>query len=177
MMKISLDTNAVLDFCYRTYPENVFPQLWGVLHSFKLANTVKFFICDSILSEIEQKISDYNYDEDIFQNFLDRFSVRKITSDEHGASTLELKKQLLRFPASSDSHHVKKDNYADLDVISLSHHLGSGACVLTCEQKAPVFNWDAKSHKGSLKVPNICEKFSLDCGNWPQVLLKLGVVV
>ena len=66
-MKISLDTNAVLDFCYRTYPEDVFPQLWGVLHSFKLANTVKFFICDSILSEIEQKISDYNYDEDIFQ--------------------------------------------------------------------------------------------------------------
>ena len=60
---------------------------------------------------------------------------------------------------------------------SLSHHLGSGACVLTCEQKAPVFNWDTKSHKGNLKVPNICEKFSLDCGNWPQVLSKLGVVV
>ena len=177
MMKISLDTNAVLDFCYRTYPKDIFPQLWEMLQAFKLANTVKFFICESILSEIEQKISDYSYDETIFEDFLNKFSVRKITSDEHGASTIELKKQLLRFPASSDSHHVKKDNYADLDVVSLGHYLGADACVLTCEQKAPIFNWETRTHKGNLKVPNICEKFSLDCGNWPHVLAKLGVVV
>lgn len=177
MMKISLDTNAVLDFCYRTYPKDIFPQLWDILHSFKLANTVRFFICESILSEIEQKISDYEYDESIFEEFLALFSVNKIASDEHGISTIELKKQLLRFPASSESHHVKKDNYADLDVVSLGHYLGHGACILTCEQKAPLFNWETKSHKGNLKVPNICEKFSLDCGNWPQVLARLGVVV
>ena len=49
-VKISLDTNAVLDFCYRTYPEDVFPQLWGVLHSFKLANTLSKRLSNKILS-------------------------------------------------------------------------------------------------------------------------------
>ncbi len=174
MIKISLDTNAVLDFCYRNYPEQIFKEIWSSLESSRLANQVKFYMCQAVLHEIEQKITDYEYDESIFHAFLDRFCVHQIKPNEHGASILGLKQELLKYNASKNSHHVTKDNYADLDVVSLAHHYGSDACVITCEQRNPFLNWGAKSQGHNMKVPNICEKLNIECGNWSYLFSKLG---
>lgn len=177
MLKISLDTNAVLDLCYRTYPQHIFPNLWESLLAQKSANFIRFYICQSALDEVTQKITDYGYNTDTINNFLSSFNVEVITPDAHGDSTLELKRQLLGFPASMSSYHVTKDNYADLDIISLAHSWQGGVCVLTCEQKAPVINWDNKKHDRLLKVPNICEKLNITCGNWVFLFEEIGISI
>lgn len=174
MIKISLDTNAVLDLCYRNYPETIFEEIWTSLESSKLANQIKFYMCEAVLLEIEQKISDYEYDESVFRNFLERFSVYQMTPNDHSSSILNLKRKLLQYEASKASHHVNKNNYADLDVISLADHCGKDSWVITCEQRTPFFNWDNKSHSRNMKIPNICEKFQIECGNWSDLFNKLG---
>ncbi|SPL69318.1 DUF4411 family protein [Acinetobacter stercoris] len=176
MIKISLDTNAVLDLCYRTYPEQIFLEIWSSLEACKSANQIKFYMCEAVLHEIEQKITDYEYDESVFIAFLDRFCVHQINPNEHGSSILTLKQELLKYEASRSSQHVMKDNYADLDVISLAYHYGVDTCVITCEQRTPFFNWENKSHTRNMKIPNICEKLNIECGNWSDLFLKLGFV-
>lgn len=174
MLKVSLDTNAILDLCYRAYPEVIFSSLWHEIELMRDGNFIKFYLCESANSEVLQQISNHDLDESIYTNFLKRLHVEIISSDEFGQDTLFLKKELLKFPASQSSKHVTADNYADLDIISLAKSLGN-TTVLTCEQKAPIFNWDNKGHKSFLKVPNICEKFAVNCGNWPHILELLGI--
>ncbi len=175
MLKISLDTNAVLDFCYRAYPQHIFDDLWRQLLAQKSASFVKFYVCQSVIDELNQKITDYEYDVEKFNTFMGLFNVEIIQPAVHGESTLHLKRQLLNFPVSRNSRHVNTDNYADLDIISLAHSWQGDICVLTCEQKSPMFNWQNQSQERAMKVPNICEQFSIECGNWVLVLEKLGI--
>jgi len=174
MLKVSLDTNAILDLCYRAYPEDIFSSLWHEIELMCNGKFIKFYLCESANGEVLQQISNHDLDESIFNDFIQRFNVEIVSSDEFGRDTLSLKSELLKFPASQSSKHVTADNYADLDIISLAKSLGN-TTVLTCEQKAPIFNWENKAHKSFLKVPNICEKFAVKCGNWPHVLQSLGI--
>lgn len=174
MLKVSLDTNAIIDLCFRAYPEDIFTNLWHEIELMCHGNFIKFYLCESVNSEVLQQISNHELDGSIYNDFVQRFRVEIVSSDDFGGHTIFLKRELLKFPASQSSKHVTTDNYADLDIISLAKSLGN-TTVLTCEQKAPIFNWDNKGHKFFLKVPNICEKFAVNCGNWPHVLQSLGI--
>lgn len=175
MYKISLDTNAVLDFCYRTYPENIFPKLWDEVEALCLGNFIKFHVCESVLTEIHDKILQYQWDDNVFEEFSARFNLLEVKLDDHGQETLDIKSTLVKLPASANSKHVQEDNYADIDVVSLCKFLKKNSMVITCEQGVSYFNWSNPKHKAFIKVPSICEKFGLDCGGWPFLFEKLGL--
>lgn len=44
MKKISLDANAVLDFCYRFYGNEIFTKLWSDLEASVIARQICFLL-------------------------------------------------------------------------------------------------------------------------------------
>lgn len=48
MKVFCLDTNSILDFCYRFYPQEIFGHLWELMHAAILARQIKFVITEHI---------------------------------------------------------------------------------------------------------------------------------
>lgn len=103
MIYLSLDTNALLDICFRVYPEQTFPRLWEMLDDLTLTTTIKFCACSSILEETRSKCAFFAYDESILDNFLTRFRVIIIDRDEVGSRILNIRTKLLAYPFAADS--------------------------------------------------------------------------
>lgn len=175
MMRICIDTNAILDLCYRYYPNEKFPWIWDGLKVCKSSGSIGFFICASVEDETLEQISRFGYNEEEYEHFLDLFRPLIINPDEHGQTTTDFKNELLTYPIAKSSPHVLEDNYADLDIVSLGKHYCSEGYVLTSEQKTPNINWDRpNAHKG-IKVPNLAEKFGVKCGSWINLINELDI--
>ena len=174
MKKISLDANAVLDFCYRFYGNKVFSQLWEDLESAVLAKQICFYITPSILDEIKTQIDQQDLDIAVFDQFIIVYKISFPTVDEFGSHILDLKELLLGYKAAINSPHVRRDNYGDADIVSFAKSKGSDAIVLTSETIFKSLNWDNPKHKDHIKVPNLCALSGVDCLNWFGLLDYLG---
>lgn len=108
MKKISLDTNAVLDFCYRFYGNKIFTKLWEDLEASVIAKQICFYITPSILEKIKIYIEQHELAEDNFNNFIDIYNVQFPKTDDFGSSTIALKTLLLNYKAAINSPHVKR---------------------------------------------------------------------
>lgn len=174
MKKISLDTNAVLDFCYRFYGNEIFTKLWEDLSDRVISKQICFYIVPSIKEEIEEQIVKQQLEPQYFADFIDKYKVLFPKTDEFGSSTISLKEHLLNFAAAIKSHHVTKDNYGDADIVSFARYQGKDAIVLTSETSFKLLNWDNPSHNHNIKVPNLCDLFQVDCMNWYSLFNYLG---
>lgn len=175
MMKICLDTNAILDICYRYYPFEKFQWIWDGLQACKCSGFISFYICDSVQEEVRDQIDRFGYNSDDYDHFLNCFKPIHVSPDEHGQVTLDLKNTLMECPIAEKSPHVEQDNYADLDIVSLGKHLNVHGYVLTSEQANPNIYWNkSKAHKG-IKVPNLAEKFGVKCGAWINLFDELNI--
>lgn len=175
MKKISLDANAVLDFCYRFYGNLIFKSLWENLTACVRSKQICFFIVESIRIEVDSYIDSHGLDRSIFNQFVDDFGIRFPENDNFGDQTLELKQYLLQYPSCSKIHHVTKDNYGDIDIISLAKFNGKDSIVLTSETESKKLNWNAsKISSHDVKIPNLCKLFNVDCYNWYKLFEYLG---
>lgn len=174
MKKISLDANAVLDFCYRFYGNEIFIKLWADLESAVISKQICFYITPSILEEIKLYIHQHELDASKFEIFISINKVLFPTSDEFGSYTVELKELLLGCKAAINSPHVRRDNYGDADIVSFAKSKGKDAVVLTSETIFKALNWENPKHKDHIKVPNLCALSGVECLNWFGLLDYLG---
>lgn len=173
-IKISLDTNAVLDFCYRFYPKILFNALWADLDRYVQAKTIEFHISESVKAELIGKVEDYEFDKAVLQCFLDQFSVIEQKRDDFGDAVLSIQNKLLTYEFSKKSKQATSP-HADIDVISLASKLGGLA--ITSEQGfGNKFNPDINVHKDrGVKIPDVAKLLNIECGNWVYFLNKLGI--
>ncbi len=170
IIRISLDTNAVLDFCYRFYPKTLFNTLWSELDQYVQTKTVEFYITESVQAELAAKIQKYEFDVAVLNCFLDQFGVIEKKRDDFGDAILSIQTKLLKYEFSKKSKQVMSP-HTDIDVIGLAFKLGGLA--ITSEQGLGVdFNPNAKV---LIKIPNIAQLLNIECGNWVYFLNKLGI--
>lgn len=89
MKVFCLDTNAVLDFCYRFYPQDIFIDLWELINVSIIARQIKFVITKDIYAEIIAQIQKAGYDPSVFNDFMMRFCVQII--DDYDVEMAQLK--------------------------------------------------------------------------------------
>lgn len=176
-MIVSLDTNAIIDFCYRSYPKSIFPSVWDQIHACISSGMLKFHECNSVHLEVEQQIANFQYDANIYVEFITDFRVLRMQPDIFANKTIEIKTRLLSLPALKKSSHVVRDNYADVDIVSLALHLKNDCLVLSSEQKNLNFNPKNPSNPNGLKVPNLCEIFSARSGTWSTLFEDIGMSI
>lgn len=98
MLRICVDTNAILDLCYRYYPCKKFPWIWDGLKVCKSSGSIGFFICASVEDEVIEQISRFGYEAVEYENFKDAFRPLVVNPDIHGQATSDFKNDLLACP-------------------------------------------------------------------------------
>lgn len=178
MKYISLDTNAILDFCYRTYPEITFPKLWELVDSLVLCRTVKLCVCSSVLEETRDKADTFDFDQDILNAFLDRYFVQIIEKDDVGNEIINIRTMLIRYPFSATSDHATSDE-PDVDLIATARHLGADSLVVTGEIGFIGNNWDTfvGHRKTRIKIPDICCLMNVQSSSWSSLFKTYNFVV
>lgn len=178
MKYISLDTNAILDFCYRTYPEITFPKLWELVDSLVLSRTVKLCVCSSVLEETRDKANTFDFDQDILDSFLDRYFIQVIEKDDVGSEIIDIRKMLIKYPFSANSDHANSDE-PDVDLIATAKHLGGNSLVITGEIGFIGHNWDkfVGNRKTRIKIPDICCLMSVQSCSWSSLFKDYNFVV
>lgn len=175
MIYLSLDTNAILDLCYRVYPEQTFPGLWELLDDLTLTTTTKFCICSSILEETRSKCLVFEFDENILNDFLTRFRVIIIDRDEVGSSILNIRTKLLSYSFSATSAHAIKDE-PDVDLIATAQKYNTSGFVITGEIGFIGADWDAfqarARRKEQIKIPDICALIGVQSYSWLKLFQK-----
>jgi predicted DNA-binding protein (UPF0278 family) len=173
-IKISLDTNAVLDFCYRFYPKALFNSLWSELDQFVQTKNIEFYISDSVKAELLDKVEDYKFDMILLDCFFNQFGVIEQKRDDFGDAVLSIQSKLLKYEFSKKTKQATSP-HADIDVISLASKIGGLA--ITSEQGfGAKFNPNINVHKDrGVKIPDVAKLLNIECGNWVYFLNKLGI--
>ncbi|WP_151775981.1 DUF4411 family protein [Acinetobacter colistiniresistens] len=175
MIYLSLDTNALLDICFRVYPEQTFPKLWEMLDGLILTTTIKFCACSSILEETRSKCAFFAFDESILDNFLTRFRVIIIDRDEVGSRILNIRTKLLAYPFAAGSAHATKDE-PDVDLIATAQKYNTSGFVITGEIGFIGADWDAFNvrarRKEQIKIPDICSLIGVQSSSWLQLFQR-----
>ena len=174
MIKISLDTNAVLDFCYRSHPEHVFPSLWQLLQSAVMAGQCRFYMCSTAKAEIVSQISAFNFDPTHFDTFTEILKVEVIPRDDVGNQINAIRQTIKKYPFAMSSSYVTREN-VDVDVMATAMLLQGH--LVTCEYGNLTFNWQSYSGKpkNNLKIPEVCDLMQVVCSNWIPVFEQLGI--
>lgn len=175
MKVVCLDTNAILDLCYRYYPENSFPSLWVQLQASLSATQMKFVVSEHIYSEITEKIRSFDYDATVFNDFIQKFQVQTIPIKDYEISLLNLKSKLINYVDNS-TKLVKTIDKLDNDFSNICVAGNLNGCVLTSEQG---FGRDLLTAKttNDIKIPDTCTWQGIDCYNWIGLLNYLGVSI
>lgn len=167
MRYLSLDTNAILDFCYRIYPELTFPKLWELLDDLVIITAIKFCVCSSVLEETKSKCLAFKFEESILDDFLTRYRVMIIERDDVGNNILSIRTNLLNYPFSATSPHAISDE-PDVDLIATAQKFNSKGCVITGEIGFIGPHWDTFRAKRNqrIKVPDICALMNVESHSW-----------
>lgn len=180
MIYLSLDTNAILDFCYRIYPELTFPRLWEMMDELTLTTTIKFCICSSILDETRSKLETFAFDENILDEFLVRFRVTVIDRDDVGSSIINIRTKLLGYSFATTSAHATKDE-PDVDLIATAQKYKTNGYVITGEIGFIGADWDAfttkSRRKEQIKIPDICALINVNCYSWLNLFQKYNLTL
>lgn len=178
MMYLSLDTNAILDICYRTYPELTFPKLWELLDDLILTTTIKFCVCSSVLEETRAKCATFEFEENVLEDFLSRFRVAVIDRDDVGNKILSIRAKLLAYPFSATSPHALKDE-PDVDLIATAQKYNSNGYVITGEIGFIGNKWDTLNAKRNqrIKIPDICALMNVVSYSWLNLFQKYNLTL
>lgn len=171
MYKISLDTNAMLDLCYRFYPKSIFENVWSCLLIQMQQQHFAFYLSSTNKDECIKKIEQFDYDQVIFDDFINTMKVQVIERDDFGDSVIYIQKTLRLHPNFSTSIHANQPE-EDVDMIALARHIKGTA--LTSERGFGKQN-NAKQSKSRPKIPDICELVNINCMDWVAFFRHLGM--
>lgn len=172
MKTYCLDTNAILDFCYRYYPPELFANLWEQVESAVVAKQIQFISTEHINKEVRDKISAFCLDISVFDDFSQRVALGCLSIDTYEYTLLEIKTDLVKIVPAYKEKIQKIDNLsADLSNIAAVKNRGSA--VLTSEQG--ITTDISTLNKALLKIPDVCRHYKIECSNWVGVFTFLGV--
>jgi|26BtaG_2_1085354.scaffolds.fasta_scaffold37302_2 hypothetical protein len=173
-----LDTNAVLDMCYRYYPRECFDSLWRQLESAVIAGQVSFIQSEDISKEIDRKIVQFEYSETNYTELISYLNIEVIKYNDYAEALNNLKGNLIAevpFIGLKQSPTGFLEGLTE-DLSNISLACIKNAKVITSEQG---FNLDITSStlskKTPLKIPDVCTYQKVPCGNWLEVFNYLGV--
>ncbi|WP_435931439.1 DUF4411 family protein [Moraxella bovoculi] len=171
MKVFCLDTNAILDFCYRFYPQDIFIDLWELVDAAIIARQIKFVITKDIHAEIIAQIQKACYDSSVLDGFMTRFCVQII--DDYDVEMAQLKAKLMSIAKNLPPAKLE---LLSNDLSNICIHSQHRSTVITSEQG---FNKDIRTATNSreLKIPDICRHLNIDCGNWLLVFHNIGLKV
>lgn len=172
MKTFCLDTNVILDFCYRYYPKNRFETLWTTIHTCVSSGLIRLVISEHIKIEVKNQIKSFGYDEQIFENFFDSFKVQQITIEQY-------QNELFNFSTDIQNHfpQIKKVDENDFSNMAVIKFLGNSGIIITAEQ-GQIVNLDNPDYKfGRLKLPDVCNYYQIDCGNWLKLFNFIGLKI
>lgn len=171
-----VDTNALLDICYRYYPTDSFTGLWDGLESAVMADQIHFIQSEHINKEVEGKLVQFDYPRNNYDDFMSRFKVVIIKNIDYAQALINLKGDLAsNVPFITKKQGIFLDNL-DEDLSNISVASVKNAKVITSEQG---FNKDITnpelSKKTQLKIPDVCRYKNVPCSNWLEVFTHLGM--
>lgn len=163
-----LDTNAMLDLCYRVYPKHIFINLWEVLPRMVLLHQISFVVSCDIDAEVRNKITLFGYDMAVFDNFMTDCRIQ--VTDEYQAQLAQLKADLAQSTSIPNPRTLDRLNN---DLSNVCVGLLQRAMVITSEQG---FNRSLSqvTRVNELKIPDTCRHFGVECGNWLPLFEHIG---
>lgn len=168
MKNYCIDTNAILDLCYRYYPKTTFSHVWQSLEQAIIARQIKFYITEHIYKEVQDKIIKFNYDKILFDEFLTEFNITLIPLKEYDQQLAQLKADI----ASANPKLVKGLSNKDQDLSNICVMINKGE-VITSEQGFNIA-LNHPSFPTSFKIPDVANYFKVQCRNWLPVLHYIG---
>lgn len=172
MKTFCIDTNAILDLCYRNYPKDIFANIWDSLEGSVLANQIKIVITEHIQQEMLMQIQSRGYDKSVFDEFIDKFNVEVIEASSYKQALSELQTDLLdmgNFKGASINKNA--NDFSNIMAIQMVPS-GNGA-VITGEQGIGKSISD-KSYGKRIKLPDVCDYCNIECSNWLIVFRHIG---
>jgi len=136
----SVDTNIIIDFRVRFYPEDVFPGLWRSIDS--LIDEGRMILADEVATELERG-------DDDCHEWAKRTTGLIAPSDDAVLSVVE------KIAIDYEDWASEQANWADPYVIG--HALSRGWTVVTNER------FSTSPRPDRTKIPNVCEKLGVPC--------------
>ncbi|PNK59508.1 DUF4411 family protein [Psychrobacter sp. FDAARGOS_221] len=168
MIKYCIDTNAILDLCYRYYPPSIFKNVWDDLEASILSRHICFLISEHIYEEVKDKIILMKYDESIFTQFMEEFNVSKIYKKDYKIDLIQIQAELLNITQLNSSISRNEDDLSNICVAK-----NENATVITAEQGSQLKITDPNYKR--LKIPDTCEHYSVKCQNWISLFQYIGL--
>ena len=170
MKNYCIDTNAILDICYRYYPKTYFHTIWSSIEQAVLARHIKLFITQHIYEEAFGKVKQFGYNEAVFNEFLQDFQIVIIPLDDYEQKLAQLKADI----ATANPNLVKTKALLSKDQdLSNTCVMVNNGTVITSEQGLNIDLDDPKCAK-NFKIPDTCRYFNVPCENWLQILEHIG---
>lgn len=168
MIKYCIDTNAILDLCYRYYPPSIFKNVWNDLEASVLSRHIGFLISEHIYEEVKKKIILMEYDEAIFTQFMEDFNVCTIDKEDYKIDLIQIQAELSDITKLSSSISRNEDDLSNICVAK-----NENATVITAEQGSQLKITDSSYKR--LKIPDTCEHYKLECQNWIPLFKYIGL--
>ncbi|GAA0322368.1 DUF4411 family protein [Psychrobacter aestuarii] len=178
MRKICLDTNAIIDICYRYYPSSVFRTIWDYLLNSISAGIIKFIVSEEIYQEVNAKVNFFvNYDIKVLENFFTSFNIDVIPKVNYDYQLIELQKQMVDdlpyFQNMKVDKRFKQIENIRNDLSNVAVAIANKACVLTSEQG--LRKDISKDVVAVIKIPDTCSYKEVDCYSWLELFDYLGI--
>lgn len=168
MIKYCIDTNAILDLCYRYYPSSIFSNIWNMLEGCVLSRQIKIIISQHIHEEVYDRAALMEYDTSILDDFLSKFQVDVIHKREYEIELSHLQAELLSITPLKGSISKNTDDLSNICVAQKEV-----ATIITAEQSSSL-NITDKAYQ-RLKIPDTCRHYKLGCQNWIPVFQYIGI--
>lgn len=168
MKSYCVDTNAILDLCYRYYPKTTFANVWQALEQAITARQIKLYISQHIYDEVQAKIIQFGYDKNTFDVFLGEFNITIIPLKEYEQQLAQLKADIV----SANPKLIKGLSNKDQDLSNICAIMKKGG-VITSEQGLNV-KLNSPNFPTNFKIPDVANYFKVECQNWLPVLEYIG---
>lgn len=168
MIKYCVDTNAILDLCYRYYPPSLFSALWESIESSILSRQIALVISQHIHDEVIDRVTVMDYDPQVFEDFLIKFKVVTVTKATYDIELAQLQAELLDITSLRSSIAKNADDLSNICVAKLN-----SATIITAEQGSQLSITDKGYNR--LKIPDTCKHYNIDCHNWLPLFIYIGL--
>lgn len=168
MIKYCVDTNAILDLCYRYYPPSIFGDLWVKIEGSVLSRQIQLMISQHIYEEVIKNIKRMQYDRQIFDNFIEKFNVEVVSKETYEVELAQLQAELLEITSLRSSIAKNADDLSNICVAKLRL-----ATIITAEQGSNLDITDKSYNR--LKIPDTCRYYKIKCHNWLPLFDYIGV--
>lgn len=171
MITYCIDTNAILDMCYRYYPRSLFSPVWDNLQGAVLSGQIQLLISEHIHNEVYEQAQFFRYDPAPLNEFIDLFNIKPVQHALYAKDLADTSKELAKVTPLKPPT-IAKDSH-DLSNICVAKLYN--ATVITAEQGSKIAITDPKYNR--LKIPDTCQYYKVNCENWLAVFNFVGLKI